>query len=84
VSLLNRETKTRLAVRAYHRALRELRDRHRAEFDHIHSRKREEVGLYRDGVDVEVASAALEEDEAAKADRISRGMARRWAMERAP
>jgi hypothetical protein len=83
VTLLNRETKGRLAIRAYHRALRELRDRHRAEFDHIYSRKREEVGLYPDGVDVGVASEALEESETLKRDRISRGMARRWASERA-
>jgi len=42
----------RLAIRAYHRAMHDLRERHRAEFDHLLEERRAEAGLYRDGRDV--------------------------------
>lgn len=53
-----RTLRERLGNRAHQRAMHELRDRHRGEFEHLLELHRAEVGLYPDRIDLEVAEAA--------------------------
>lgn len=53
------QLRTKLNERAHQRAMHELRDRHRDEYDHILERHRQEMGVYPDGIDLALALPAF-------------------------
>jgi hypothetical protein len=56
------QLRTKLNERAHQRAMHELREIHRAEFDHLLQKHREEMGVYPDCLDMAVAIAAFRYD----------------------
>lgn len=53
------QLRTKLNNRAHQRAMHELRDRHRAEFDHLLEKHRSELGIHRDHIDFPAALEAF-------------------------